>query len=158
MSYRKATLLGTIIASFTVGILLTPHTSAFAAPSKSNHHALAKLVVELKGLAPNKGPLYLAIIDNVKDWQEVAAPVVMVRARVPTETMRFSFANLPVGKHAIRAYQDEDGNGELNRSAAGIPTERWAFSGQASRLGPTSFEDAAITLLMTGTIVMMALE
>ncbi|MCM2370598.1 DUF2141 domain-containing protein [Aporhodopirellula aestuarii] len=57
--------------------------------------------------------------------------------------------NIPVEavgeKFAIAVYQDVNLNGELDRNALGIPTERYGFSNAArGTVGPPSFEQALI--------------
>ena len=52
---------------------------------------------------------------------------------------------IPAGTWAVLAYQDENGNGELDRNLIGIPKEPYGFSRDArSKFGPPGFEDAAI--------------
>ncbi|GAB5402467.1 MAG: hypothetical protein Aurels2KO_06980 [Aureliella sp.] len=46
---------------------------------------------------------------------------------------------------AVAVFQDLNNDGKLNRSAFGIPTEPYGFSGASSRsLGPPSFAEAAV--------------
>jgi uncharacterized protein (DUF2141 family) len=53
--------------------------------------------------------------------------------------------NVPKGTWAVLAYQDENGNGELDRNFIGIPKENYGFSRDAaSKFGPPGFDDAAI--------------
>lgn len=53
--------------------------------------------------------------------------------------------DIPAGTWAVLAYQDENGNGELDRNFIGIPKEPYGFSRDArSKFGPPGFEDAAI--------------
>ncbi|MGV3485005.1 MAG: DUF2141 domain-containing protein [Planctomycetaceae bacterium] len=48
---------------------------------------------------------------------------------------------------AIAAYHDANDNGELDKNALGIPSERYGFSGNARGFtGPPSFQEAAIML------------
>jgi len=52
---------------------------------------------------------------------------------------------VPAGTWAVLAYQDENGNGELDRNLVGMPKEAYGFSRDArGRFGPPGFEDAAI--------------
>jgi len=48
---------------------------------------------------------------------------------------------------AISAYHDENGNGQMDKNALGIPSERYGFSGNARGLtGPPSFEEATVAV------------
>lgn len=52
---------------------------------------------------------------------------------------------VPPGTWAVLAYQDENGNDQLDRNLIGIPKEPYGFSRDArGKFGPPSFEDAAI--------------
>jgi uncharacterized protein (DUF2141 family) len=57
------------------------------------------------------------------------------------------FSNLEPGRYAAVACHDENGNGKLDKSFLGVPTEPYGFSNDAQGiLGPPKFEDAAMTL------------
>ncbi len=63
------------------------------------------------------------------------------------------YRNLPAGRYAVSLFHDENGNGKLDTNPAGIPLERYGFSRDArGRMGPPSFEDAAIDLHADSTI------
>jgi uncharacterized protein (DUF2141 family) len=52
---------------------------------------------------------------------------------------------VPKGTWAVLVYQDENGNGELDRNFIGIPKENYGFSRDAaSKFGPPGFDEAAI--------------
>lgn len=55
--------------------------------------------------------------------------------------------DVPAGTWAVLAYQDENGNDELDRNFIGMPKEPYGFSRDArGKFGPPAFEDAAITV------------
>ena len=57
------------------------------------------------------------------------------------------YRDLPAGSYALSLFQDDNGNGQLDRNPAGMPTERYGFSRDAlGRLGPPAFADARIEL------------
>jgi uncharacterized protein (DUF2141 family) len=57
------------------------------------------------------------------------------------------FTNLQPGRYAVVALHDENGNGHLDKSFLGFPTEPYGFSNDAEGfLGPPSFSDAAMAL------------
>ena len=71
-----------------------------------------------------------------------------IRTLVPENGIaRTSFTGLPPGRYALSAFQDVNGNGELDENLLGVPTEPYGFSGNVrGKLAPPSFDDAAITL------------
>jgi uncharacterized protein (DUF2141 family) len=57
---------------------------------------------------------------------------------------RFTIPHLPNVKHAIAAFEDRNGDGELNTTLFGLPTEKFGFSQNAkATFGPPSFAEAA---------------
>jgi uncharacterized protein (DUF2141 family) len=51
------------------------------------------------------------------------------------------------GRYGLAAYQDINGDGQLNRNAVGIPSEPYAFSNDAPiQFGPPAFAAAALEL------------
>lgn len=55
--------------------------------------------------------------------------------------------DVPAGTWAVLAYQDENGNNELDRNFIGMPKEPYGFSRDArGKFGPPGFEDAAIAV------------
>jgi uncharacterized protein (DUF2141 family) len=63
------------------------------------------------------------------------------------------YRDVPAGAYAVSLFQDENGNGRLDRNPAGIPTERYGFSRDAlGRMGPPAFADARVDLGTDTTI------
>lgn len=63
------------------------------------------------------------------------------------ERLEVLFPGLPPGKYAVSAYADANGNGRLDRSFLGMPTEQYGFSNNArGRFGPPGFAEAAFEL------------
>ncbi|MCW2236419.1 DUF2141 domain-containing protein [Azospirillum canadense] len=56
------------------------------------------------------------------------------------------------GTYAVQAFQDENGNEEVDRNFFGLPEEGIGFSNDAPiRFGPPSYADAAITVAEGGS-------
>ncbi|MBP2292025.1 DUF2141 domain-containing protein [Azospirillum rugosum] len=54
---------------------------------------------------------------------------------------------IPPGTYAIQAFQDENGNEEVDRNFFGLPKEGIGFSNDAPiRFGPPSYADAALSV------------
>jgi len=65
-----------------------------------------------------------------------------------------TFTGLEPGTYAVSAYQDVDGNGKLNRSLVGVPTEPYGFSrGARGLVGPPRFDDAKFDLGAGGAAI-----
>lgn len=74
---------------------------------------------------------------------------------VPDEgTSQVVFSDLAPGKYAVVAYQDINGNGELDRGLFGIPLEPIGFSnGVVPVFSAPDFEDAAVSVADGATAI-----
>jgi uncharacterized protein (DUF2141 family) len=102
----------------------------------------ATIDVHVTGTAGGRGNVNVAVCDRERFLKQCAyTGTVPAREGETVVTIK----NVPAGTWAVLAYQDENGNGELDRNLIGIPSENYGFSRDArGRFGPPSFEDAAI--------------
>ena len=57
------------------------------------------------------------------------------------------FEDLPAGDYAVKAFHDVDGDGQMNVSPFGMPTEPYAFSNNAvGNMGPAKWDRAHFTV------------
>lgn len=57
------------------------------------------------------------------------------------------FEGLPAGDYAVKAFHDVDGDGRMNVSPFGMPTEPYAFSNNAvGNMGPAGWDRAHFTV------------
>lgn len=115
----------------------------------------ATLVVRAEGIEPLRGTVKVAVC--VRGFSEAGCPWGASRpARTPTEEVVFE--DVPPGRYAVAAYQDVNGNGELDKVPPGIPTEPYAFSNDVGRLAPPSFERALVEVGEGRTMVVVRLR
>ncbi|GAB3370822.1 DUF2141 domain-containing protein [Massilia agri] len=111
----------------------------------SSCQALAAITVEVRvsGVTA-KGTVNVAVCDRERFLKQCAySATAPAQAGETVVTLK----DIPAGTWAVLAYQDENGNKELDRNFIGIPKENYGFSrNPVSRFGPPSFEDAAIAL------------
>lgn len=111
----------------------------------SSCQALAAVTVEVRvsGVTA-KGTVNVAVCDRERFLKQCAySATAPAQAGETVVTLK----DVPAGNWAVLAYQDENGNKELDRNFIGIPKENYGFSrNPVSRFGPPSFEDAAIAL------------
>ena len=104
--------------------------------------ALASTVeVRVSGVTA-KGKVNVAVCDKARFLKQCA-----YSASVPAQAGETTVAvkDVPPGTWAVLAYQDENGNNELDRNLIGIPKEAYGFSRDArGKFGPPKFEEAAI--------------
>jgi uncharacterized protein (DUF2141 family) len=101
----------------------------------------ATVEVRVSGVSA-KGMVRVAVCDRERFLKQCA-----FSASAPAQAGETTVAvkGVPTGTWAVLAYQDENGNGELDRNLVGMPKEAYGFSRDArGRFGPPGFEDAAI--------------
>lgn len=93
------------------------------------------------------GTLLVAVFDSETGWQASDA-VASATAPVTGEgAVTLTIDGLPEGEVGIKLYQDVDNDGELARSAIGIPKEPYGFSNDAPvRFGPPKWDAAKFSL------------
>ena len=67
--------------------------------------------------------------------------------------------SLPAGRYAVKAFHDENDNGELDTNLVGIPSEGYGFANDPSTtFGPPDFEEAAVTVGETSAIAVLTMS
>ena len=52
-----------------------------------------------------------------------------------------TFTNIPYGTYAVSLFHDKNNNGEIDKSAIGLPVEPYGVSGNKFVIGPPKFND-----------------
>ena len=116
---------------------------ALAALAMSAPALAAQLYVELRGVENDHGLVRIAVCTPETFTTKHCPFTGAVSARPGSVVV--SVDGVPPGRYAVQAYHDEDGNGRLRKGLFGFPIDAVGFSRDAHvRLGPPSFEDAAI--------------
>lgn len=124
---------------------------ALAWACASSAHAL-DLTVEVVNPRQQQGAIMAALYAGPDGWLQPAQAVGAQRVPV-AETTVLVFRNLRPGVHAVSLFHDENGNGVMDTSVIGLPTERYGFSRDArGTMGPPGFADAAVDLKADTTI------
>jgi uncharacterized protein (DUF2141 family) len=103
----------------------------------------ATVEVRVSGVGA-KGNVNVAVCDKERFLKQCA-----YSASAPAQAGETTVVvkGVPAGTWAVLAYQDENGNNELDRNFVGMPKEPYGFSRDArGKFGPPSFEDAAIAV------------
>ncbi|MFV8834705.1 DUF2141 domain-containing protein [Aquisalimonas sp.] len=105
------------------------------------------LRVTVENVEPDTGHLMVALYDDEAAFDARDGAVEEIRKSVDGECVVLTFTGVSAGDYAIAAFQDLDGDGELNTNLVGMPREPWGFSRDASGgMGPPDFGDAAFTV------------
>jgi uncharacterized protein (DUF2141 family) len=103
------------------------------------------VTVRIQGLRHDRGTIYVALYDDPRTFEEKKGQRAGAVVRPRNRGAVVVFDDVRPGKYAVAFFQDENGNGKLDKSLFGAPTEPFGFSRDAmGRLGPPSFEAAAV--------------
>ncbi|WP_343068972.1 DUF2141 domain-containing protein [Azospirillum tabaci] len=117
----------------------------------------AALTVTVQGVRNGEGEIVLAVCE------ETAYPAGRCAFRITAPaaegSVRVTAPDVPPGTYALRAYHDENGNGQLDRNILGVPREGFGFGNDAPvLLSPPSFRDAAVTVGEDGVATALTLR
>ncbi len=102
--------------------------------------------VELRVANPaTNGTVIALLFDSANTFVNLRDPVKTIT--LPSGgALPGRIADLPVGEYALVVYQDDNGNGRLDKNFIGIPRELLGFSNRYWPEGPPSFARAAFRL------------
>ncbi|KAB1066057.1 DUF2141 domain-containing protein [Salibacter halophilus] len=99
------------------------------------------LTVKFPQLEDQEGKIFIKLLD--KNEELVDRAIVNVKRGVP----QYTFMKLKAGSYAIVAFQDLNGNKDIDKGFFGQPTEPYGFSNNVrGTFGPPSFEKQLFTL------------
>jgi uncharacterized protein (DUF2141 family) len=111
-----------------------------------------ELTIEISGVTPDRGKVYVAVYDRPETFPISGKQLVGRVLAAGDRHLTAHFADLPPGQYAVVAFQDFNGNGQLDKNFLGIPKEPYGFSnGARGSAGPPKFAAAAVTLGPDGT-------
>ena len=98
------------------------------------------LTVNIKNFKNTDGMVKVTLFDSKANFLSKG---VGQKVDIKDKTMvQVIFKNVAVGTYAVAIIHDENGNGDLDTGAFGIPTEDYGFSNNAKGMfGPPSFKE-----------------
>lgn len=105
--------------------------------------AAASLEVVVSAVRDTQGQVRAALYNGPDGFPKDGRALVVesVPAQAGNTTLRFK--DIPAGRYAVIAYQDEDGNGILNKRFGMIPTEGYGLSNNPQVFGKPGFDACA---------------
>ncbi len=86
------------------------------------------LTIEVNNISDPEGIIWVGIYDSKENFMIKEKAIVKGFEVKALGKMKFDFSELKYGSYAIAIFHDINGNGELDRSVIGIPSEPYAFS------------------------------
>ena len=128
ISYSVTSLAMSVIGSLSMIILLSQHANA------------ADLTISISDIEQGKGHVLVALFagkENYNDGKSVKTT--KIKAENITESVVFK--DLTDGEYAVKMYQDENDNDELDRNMMGIPEEGYGFSNNVGMFGTPKYKE-----------------
>jgi uncharacterized protein (DUF2141 family) len=139
------------------GVRGAPHPNLSATVRGSSFNEFR---ITVAGIRSSSGTVLIGLYDSAESFDRAIElsdkegflndPSRVAGAAMKANAARASgvvFLNLSPGRYGIIVFQDENGNGRLDKNVWGVPTEPYGFSNNAQGfLGPPTFADAAMTL------------
>lgn len=101
----------------------------------------ADLTVNISDVHQGKGYLMVGLYSGIEDFTEGNASFGS-RIKASNEQEQVTFKNIPIGEYAIKIYQDENSNQQLDFNFIGIPKESYGYSNNVGKFGKPEYQDA----------------
>lgn len=120
--------------------------SAGGSPAASESNGI--LIVDISGFPSSDGFAMVALHNSEESYKkEGAAAFARTQTRIVDQKVQVVFTNLPYGWYGVSIFHDENGNGELDKNAMGIPKEAYGFSNNAKGFfGKPAYKDVVFQL------------
>jgi uncharacterized protein (DUF2141 family) len=107
----------------------------------------APLTITITDVRSRKGDLVFGVFRQAQGFPNVRARSVYWDVK-PADADRVTFTTrLPPGRYAAGVLHDENGNGDMDKNVAGIPTEGYGVTNNPKpRFRKATFEEATFTL------------
>ena len=104
----------------------------FAGASPAVSESTGNLIINISGFPSSEGFAMVALHNSEESYEggEVSA-VAKTKIKVVDQKVQVVFTNLPYGWYGVSLYHDENGNGQMDKNAMGIPKEAYGFSNNA---------------------------
>ncbi len=106
----------------------------------------AELTVVLHDVRAQTGLIKVALVDSQAGWDGQAAPVQATGAPPSGGQATFVFQDLKPGAYAVMITHDENGNGQLDTNAMGMPLEGYGFSNNPRVMRKPTWDEARFEL------------
>ena len=105
------------------------------------------VVVEISGVASNKGLVQIALHNNGNNFPKSKKPYKTASPRAYEEGLTYTFRDVVPGEYAVTVYHDENSNNKLDRYFFGPPKENYGFSRNIYHtFSPPTFDEVKFKL------------
>ena len=111
----------------------------------SQHAVAADLTVKVTDVEKGKGHLMIALYKSEDDYKSDKASFAQKVEALNSQEIVI-FENVPDGEYAIKMYQDENDNNEMDFNMVGIPKEGYGFSNNVGMFGAPEYTEAKFSV------------
>lgn len=106
-----------------------------------------KIEIKIFGFESLEGSVNIGLFNSAEGFPQKSIGYMGKVIPVDSDTIFYTFYNIPLGDYAIAIFHDKNNNGELDKNFFGIPSESYIFSNDAEgTFGPPDFEEAKFTI------------
>tara|TARA_R110001583_G_scaffold43548_1_gene138521 strand:+ start:11245 stop:11697 length:453 start_codon:yes stop_codon:yes gene_type:complete len=139
ISFSAISIAMSIIGSLSMIILLSQHANA------------ADLTINISDIEQGKGHVLVALFTGKENYNE-GKSVKATKVKADNKMESVVFKDLVDGEYAVKMYQDENDNTELDRNIMGIPKEGYGFSNNVGMFGTPKYKEAKF-IVKNNTII-----
>jgi uncharacterized protein (DUF2141 family) len=149
-----------IVLPVIAGLLFTLASAACLQAGPAADGKKGNITVMVDGFQNDRGFARIGLCrsaESFKNSEEKAE--ISATARIAGGKAQYVFEGVPFGTYAVSVYQDENGNGKLDKGLFGKPLELYGFSNNAREIFQRpAFEKAAIVLDRTSLVVRVTVQ
>lgn len=141
------------------GTVKAPSRAAEAARVAASSGARARLQIRVLKVRARTGKIVAAVYDDADAFPHAERAVASVTAPAMGSPTVLEVPALPPGTYAVVVYHDVDGDGSLDTSFIGYPTEPFGFSNDAplKMFGPPDFATCSFEVKAPGVAIQLSL-
>lgn len=115
--------------SLTLGASIFAVFSTFIFACNAEAQFKGNLIVDVKGLKDKNGLLCIKLFNGSQGFPNSNDRAIKRECvKITEEPTRFIYKGLAAGNYAVAVFHDSNGDRNLNRNGAGMPTEGYGFS------------------------------
>ena len=100
------------------------------------------LTIVITGMEETEGDIRLSLYDSEEAFDQGGEAAERRMQPVTGDEVTMVIDDIPAGHYAVKLYHDADSDGVLDSNMMGMPTERYGFSNNKGRIGPSPWAEA----------------
>jgi len=131
-----------------LALLLISLLPFFAGALPAMSESTGNLIINISGFPSSDGFAMVALHNSEESYKGgEASAIAKTKVMVVDRKVQVVFTNLPYGWYGVSLYHDENGNGQMDKNAMGIPKEAYGFSNNAKGFfGRPNYKDVMFQL------------